>query len=48
MAKALPDEITAARDQALVDGLSESSVAPLAQQLIDHVGERFATISAVT
>jgi serine/threonine-protein kinase HipA len=48
MAKALPDEITAARDQALIDGLSESSVAPLAQQLIDHVGERFATITAVT
>jgi hypothetical protein len=44
MAKALPDEISAAREQALIEGLSESIITPLAQQLIKHVGERFATI----
>jgi serine/threonine-protein kinase HipA len=48
MAKALPDEISAAREQALTEGLSERIVAPLAQQLISHVGERLATITAVT
>jgi serine/threonine-protein kinase HipA len=48
MARALPDEISAARDQALTDGLSEGSVEPLAQQLIRHARERFATITAVT
>jgi serine/threonine-protein kinase HipA len=48
MAEALPDEISAAREQALIDGLSESIIAPLAQQLIGHVGERLATITAVT
>lgn len=40
MAEALPDEISAARDQALAEGLSESIMAPLAQQLIGHVRER--------
>src|SRR5882757_1174506 len=44
MAKALPDEISAARDQALIEGLSETIIAPLARQLITHVGARFATI----
>ncbi|TLY79829.1 MAG: type II toxin-antitoxin system HipA family toxin [Gammaproteobacteria bacterium] len=48
MAKALPDEISAARDQALSEGLSESIIAPLAQQLIGHVAERLATITAGT
>jgi hypothetical protein len=48
MAKALPDAISAARQQALIEGLSESVIAPLAQQLIEHVGERFAAITAVT
>jgi serine/threonine-protein kinase HipA len=48
MAKALPDAISAAREQALIEGLSESIIAPLAQQLIGHVGERLATITAVT
>jgi hypothetical protein len=48
MAKVLPDEISAAREQALIEGLSERIIAPLAQQLISHVGERLATITAVT
>jgi serine/threonine-protein kinase HipA len=48
MAKALPDAISAAREQALIEGLSESIIAPLAQQLIGHVGERLAMITAVT
>lgn len=48
MAKALPDEISAAGKQALTEGLSESIIAPLAQQLISHVRERLATITAVT
>jgi serine/threonine-protein kinase HipA len=47
MAKALPDEISAAREQALLEGLSESVIAPLARQLTKHVGERVATITAV-
>jgi serine/threonine-protein kinase HipA len=46
MAKALPDEISAARAQALTEGLSESIIAPLARQLVKHVGERLATITA--
>ncbi len=48
MAKALPDAISAAREQALIEGLSDSIIAPLAQQLIGHVAERLATITAVT
>jgi serine/threonine-protein kinase HipA len=48
MAKALPDEISAAREQALTEGLSESIIAPLAQQLIKHVGERLATITVTS
>jgi serine/threonine-protein kinase HipA len=48
MAKALPDEISAARNQALIEGLSKSIIAPLAQRLIEHVGERLAAIIAVT
>jgi serine/threonine-protein kinase HipA len=47
MAKALPDEISAARDQALIEGLSKTIIAPLAQQLIKHARERLATITAV-
>jgi hypothetical protein len=47
MAKALPDEISVAREQALSEGLSEIIIAPLAQQLITHVEERLATITAV-
>jgi serine/threonine-protein kinase HipA len=48
MAKVLPDEISAAREQALIEGPSERIIAPLAQQLISHVGERLARITAVT
>jgi hypothetical protein len=48
MAKVLPDEISAAREQALIEGPSERIIASLAQQLISHVGERLATITAVT
>lgn len=48
LAKALPDEISAACERALIEGLSESIIAPLAQKLIKHVGERFATIATVT
>jgi serine/threonine-protein kinase HipA len=44
MAKALPDEISAAREQALAEGLSKSIITPLAQQLIGHVGERLDTV----
>jgi len=47
MAQAIPDEISAARDQALVDGLSEDAIAPLARQLIQHAHERLASITTV-
>jgi hypothetical protein len=47
MAKAIPDEVSAARDQALVDGLSEDTVAPLARKLIRHAHERLASIGTV-
>jgi serine/threonine-protein kinase HipA len=47
MAKAIPDEISAARAQALVDGLSEDTVAPLARKLIRHAHERLASITRV-
>lgn len=42
MAQALPDHISAARDQALTDGLARNAIAPLARQLIAHVKERLA------
>jgi serine/threonine-protein kinase HipA len=48
MAKAIPHEISAARDQALVDGLSEDKIAPLARQLIQHAHERLASITTVS
>jgi serine/threonine-protein kinase HipA len=48
MAKAIPDEISAARDRALVDGLSEDTIAPLARQLIQHARERLASITTVS
>jgi len=44
MAKALPDEISAARAQALADGLSEHTIAPLARRLTAHAGERLSSI----
>jgi hypothetical protein len=48
MANELPEKIAAAREQALSDGLSQSIVAPLADQLLGHVAQRRATISGVT
>jgi serine/threonine-protein kinase HipA len=45
MAKALPDVIAGARAQALIDGLSEGIVAPLAEQLIQHAHDRLASIA---
>jgi serine/threonine-protein kinase HipA len=48
MAKALPDETTTARDQALRDGLSRSVIVPLAQRLIAHAQERLASLAPVT
>lgn len=45
LARALPDHITASRDQAIKDGLKRSIVAPLAKQLIGHVMERSRVIS---
>lgn len=44
IARALPDNIAAARDQAIKDGLPKSVVAPLAKQLMEHVKERFSRI----
>jgi serine/threonine-protein kinase HipA len=48
MAKALPDEAAAARDQALRDGLSRSVIVPLAQRLIAHAQERLTSLVPVT
>jgi len=48
MAKALPDEISSARAQALADGLSENIIAPLAQKLIRHIHDRLASLTGVT
>lgn len=48
MARALPDEISAALAQARVDGLSDKIITPLAQRLITHVHERLASITAAT
>ncbi len=45
MAEAIPDEIAAARDQALADGLSEDIVVPLARQLTQHTHARFESIT---
>ncbi len=46
MAKALPDEISAARAQALTDGLPERAIAPLAEALIERARKRLASITA--
>jgi serine/threonine-protein kinase HipA len=48
MAKALPDEVVAARDEALKDGLSRSAIVPLARKLIAHAQERLASLVPVT
>jgi serine/threonine-protein kinase HipA len=44
IARALPDHISAARDQAVKDGLRKSLLAPLAKRLIEHVKERSSVI----
>jgi serine/threonine-protein kinase HipA len=46
MAKSLPDEISATRDQALKEGLSKQIIAPLTKQLIEHAGERLTALTA--
>lgn len=40
VARELPDHISAARDQALEDGLDKAVITPLARQLLAHVKER--------
>jgi serine/threonine-protein kinase HipA len=45
MSEALPDQICAARTQAVEDGLSEQVVTPLANLLIRHVRERHRSIT---
>jgi serine/threonine-protein kinase HipA len=44
MARALPDHVSAAREQAIADGLSRNIVIPLAKQLVVHAGERLAAV----
>lgn len=46
IARALPDRISEARDQAIEDGLARSVVVPLAKQLITHTSERSRVIAA--
>jgi serine/threonine-protein kinase HipA len=48
MARALPDHISGARQQAITDGLSKSTIEPLAQQLINHVQQRLESITAAS
>jgi serine/threonine-protein kinase HipA len=48
IARALPDHISAARQQALIDGLSKSIIEPLAQQLVTHVQQRLESITAAS
>jgi serine/threonine-protein kinase HipA len=45
MIRELPDLVSAARDQAIKQGLKKSMVAPLAKQLIAHITERAKTVS---
>jgi serine/threonine-protein kinase HipA len=44
----LPDHISASREQAIKDGLKKSVVAPLAKQLIGHIGERAKVVAKST
>jgi serine/threonine-protein kinase HipA len=44
MVKALPDAISAARAQALTDGLSGKIIAPIVKHLVRHVRERRASL----
>jgi serine/threonine-protein kinase HipA len=46
MARGLPDVVSAAHAQARSDGLSEQVLAPLADRLIAHAGERLESITA--
>ena len=46
MARELPDHISAARDQAIAEGLDESVVSPLAARLIAHVTARSSLFAA--
>jgi serine/threonine-protein kinase HipA len=46
MARELPDHISAARDQAIAEGLDESVVTPLATSLIAHARARFSMVAA--
>jgi serine/threonine-protein kinase HipA len=44
MARALPDHISAAREQAVAEGLARNIVVPLAKQLVSHASERLAAV----
>jgi len=48
LADALPDAVSAARDQALADGLNREVVTTLADLLIQHAKARRATLNAAT
>ncbi|MFZ1099321.1 MAG: hypothetical protein WAN26_07945, partial [Steroidobacteraceae bacterium] len=48
MARALPDVVSAAHAQARTGGLSEKVIGPLAERLIAHAGERFASLTAAS
>lgn len=45
MARVLPDHVSAARERAIVNGLSKNAVVPLARQLAAHARERRAVIA---
>lgn len=48
MARALPEAISAASAHAIIGGLSEGIISPLAGQLIKHTHERLASITTAT
>ena len=45
LAAAFPDEVVAARDQALRDGLAENVIVPLCGQLLTHCAERLESLA---
>jgi len=47
MAGSFPSAIESAHSQAIFDGLADNVIAPLAQQLMQHVHERIASIKSV-
>ena len=47
MAESLPNAISSAQSQAVLDGLAEQAVTPLAQQLTQHVRACLAAVTAV-